>query len=177
MHRIEVNLAAGAIFSLKLTPLPCRLPVKHLMPRRAVLVLVHLVLDLVNPLALQHASTGRAIRQAPSLVLADGLHLIVHRNVQLSRFWPLNCLRVRHGRLVSNQAHRQPVFDWWSSRSAASTQRVLRAVTTLIVIRQFVISIVLLVILVVIFSIYGFDVACRTQARLAFDNLVCRNLL
>jgi len=41
----------------------------HLVPRRVVPVLFNLVLDLVNPLAPQHASTGRAIRQAPSIFL------------------------------------------------------------------------------------------------------------
>jgi len=38
-------------------------------------------------------------------------------------------------------------------------------------------SIVLLVIPVVIVSIYGFAVACRTQARLSFEDLVSDELL
>jgi len=78
---------------------------------------------------------------------------------------------------VSNQAHRAPVLDRWSPRSAASTQRVLRAATTLIVVRGLVRSIVLLVVLVVIVSIFVFAVACRTQARLDMDNFVFGKLL
>jgi len=78
---------------------------------------------------------------------------------------------------VSEQAHRAPVLDRWSPRSAAPTQRVLRAVTNLIVVRGLLRSIVLLVILVVIVSIYGFAVACRTQGRLDFDVFVSGKLL
>jgi len=175
MHRMIVNLATGTNVSLKSSPLD--LPVPHeaqarLVPRRAVPILVNFVLDLVNPLALQNASTGRAIRQAPSLVLADGLHLVDHGNLPLSRFLLFNGLHVRRGCLVSNQAHRAPVLDRWSPRSASTTQRVLKAATTLIVVRGLVRSIVFLVILIVIVSIYGFAVDCRTQARLDFDIFV-----
>jgi len=53
----------------------------------------------------------------------------------------------------------------------------LRAATTLIVVRGLVRSIVLLVVLVVIISIYVFAVACRTQARIDFDNFVFGKLL
>ena len=81
------------------------------MPRGAFSVLSNLAFDLVNPLDLQHASTGRAICQAPSLVLADGLHLLFHGNLQLSRFLPLIGLHVRRERLVSNKAHRASVLD------------------------------------------------------------------
>ena len=78
---------------------------------------------------------------------------------------------------MRNQAHRAPVLDRWSPRSAAPTQRVLRAATTLIVVRGLVRSIVLLVILVFIVSIYVFAVACRTQARPDLDNFVFGKLL
>ena len=78
---------------------------------------------------------------------------------------------------MSNQAHRAPLLDRRLPRSAALTERVLRAASTLIVVRGLVRSIVLLAILVVIVSIFVFAVSCRFQAHLDFDNFVFGKLL
>jgi len=92
----------------------------------------------------------------------------------------LNCLPIRHGSLVSNEAHWTPVLNRRPPRSAALTQRVLRSGRTLIVVCRFVRAIILLVVSAVIFSVdvlvvFSVDVlvvAAGIQARLAFHDFV-----